>query len=86
MRLTLMGAFVLSCAFPAFAQDQEPKVTQLIPMSESLDELIDEGYDLITIDYSGIAWLEDGTNKLVMCAMSGDPAIEIRSVCKQVGK
>ncbi|MEP3635995.1 MAG: hypothetical protein ABJN14_01880 [Paracoccaceae bacterium] len=70
MRLTLMATFALSCASSAFAQDQEPKVTQLIPMSESFGELIDEGYDLVTAASLGL--------KMVQISWSCVPCPETR--------
>ena len=86
MRLAFTTLFTIVCASPIFAQDQEPSITPLIPMTESFGELIDEGYDLILIDLNGRAWLEDGTTKLVVCELSGNSSVEIRSVCQQVGK
>ena len=86
MRLAFTTLITIVCASPMFAQDQEPLVTPLIPMSVSFGALIDDGYDLIAIDFNGRAWLEDGTNKLVICELSGNSSDEIMSVCKQVGK
>ena len=53
MRLAFITLFTIVFASPMFAQDQEPLVTPLIPMSVSFGALIDDGYDLIAIDFNG---------------------------------